>query len=132
MTSFILDANIWVSIILNGNISILVEKVKGKRIELFSCKNLFTELEDVLNRPKIKKRLELTVEEYLLLFEIITSHKEIVLRNKICTDPKDDYLFDLLESTDSDFLVTGDKGVLALKNDFQQIISFNQFLQMIL
>lgn len=79
------------------------------------------ELAEVLNREKFDKyvthdeRMRFLVS-FLKVAEIIEINETIT----VCRDPKDDKLLELAVSGNADFLVTGDKDLLAL-NPFLEV-----------
>jgi uncharacterized protein len=54
-----------------------------------------------------------SVKELIELLEVIAEKVEISSIHFICRDPKDNFLLDLIDISNADFLVTGDKDLLA-------------------
>jgi uncharacterized protein len=76
---------------------------------------LLLEIEVVTKREKLKKYFpENSVAELLELLETIGENFEIKPLNSLSRDPKDNFLLDLIEFSEADFLVTGDKDLLEL------------------
>jgi len=70
----------------------------------------------VTRREKIKKYFpEESVQELIALLETISKNFQITPKNTISRDLKDDFLLDLIEFSNADYLVTGDKDLLDLK-----------------
>lgn len=131
---FVLDVNIWVSIILGKQTAWLVNVIENFKIEIVSSIELYSELKDVLNRPKFKK--------YVTPFDI---NEALVLHTKLCkqfknikivptfTDSDDDYLLALAIKAKATYIVTGDKLILNTHiGNVITIISFSQFKSMLI
>lgn len=113
-TSVVLDTNIWISYIISGNLRELTAQILTYRLQVFACKDLYAELEDVLNRQKIKKLLTYPVSDYLRLVQKLTTDFDIQPTFTGAPDPQDNFLFDLALQSESSLLVTGDKRLLAV------------------
>lgn len=114
----ILDTNVLISAIFfeTGNeANILDEAVKG-RVTLLSSLDALQELRETLAAPKFK----LTPLEISNIFQLIVSISEIVLAPPSaevkCRDPDDQKFLDCAKRGDADFLVTGDRDLLEIKN----------------
>ncbi|WP_209329503.1 putative toxin-antitoxin system toxin component, PIN family [Lunatimonas salinarum] len=112
--SVVLDTNIWISYIISGNLRELTAQKLTYRLQVFACKDLYAELEDVLNRQKIKKLLTYPVSDYLRLVQKLTTDFDIQSTFTGAPDPQDNFLFDLALQSESSLLVTGDKRLLAV------------------
>lgn len=125
----VLDVNIWVTFFIKNKMEQLVGHILDKQIVILTSPYLITELETVLARPKFASVLNAPVVEY------INFHVRL---SKVCVttplfqespDPEDNYLFDLAVQYSADYLVTGDKNLLALKRvDDIQIITLDTFI----
>lgn len=69
-----------------------------------------------------------SVNELIELLETIAEKVEIEPKHFISRDPKDNFLLDLIDYSNADFLVTGDKDLLDL-NPFKtaQILKPSEF-----
>jgi putative PIN family toxin of toxin-antitoxin system len=68
----------------------------------------------VTARPKLKKYFpKESVTELIELLETIAERVEVKSTHFISRDPKDNFLFDLIDAAKADYLVTGDKDLLA-------------------
>lgn len=108
----ILDCNIWVTLTINGQFD-FIANLFDKDIIIASCDNLKREIENVLNRPKIKRYV--SDEQILKMVELHNLATTFFKPGKILPvtkDPLDDYLFALALTSKTDFLVTGDKLLL--------------------
>ncbi|OYQ64371.1 putative toxin-antitoxin system toxin component, PIN family [Pseudanabaena sp. SR411] len=129
----VIDTNIWISFLIGKTLSGLSEAIiSGQVIVLFS-NDLFSELIEVLNRPKFKKYFSASAIEELiaLLYEKIELI-EIINHFNDCRDLKDNFLLDLAVSGHAHYLVTGDADLLIL-NPFHgvEIISYQAFQNVI-
>ena len=69
------------------------------------------ELKEVLSRSKFKK-YGINVDFTILFYNELTKFHRTKALFKDCSDPKDNFLFDLAIQGNADFLVSGDKKVL--------------------
>jgi len=105
----------------------LVNVIYKNDLNIFTNSSLIAELEDVLNRPKIKKYIKVPVSE------LMDFHRELCIFHKTkpiylgSPDPKDNFLFDLATQTHSKYVVTGDKIILAQKSSTFKFITKSQF-----
>ncbi|WP_245546872.1 putative toxin-antitoxin system toxin component, PIN family [Pseudopedobacter saltans] len=75
---------------------------------------LLTELKTVTSREKLKKYFpKNSVKELIELLVAIAENIEIKPTHFINRDPKDNFLLDLVDFSKADYLVTGDKDLLA-------------------
>jgi len=111
--NIVLDTNIWVSYFMAGQHVVLVNIIYKNDLNIFTNSTLIAELEDVLNRSKIKKYIKVPISE------LIDFHRDLCIFHKTKSiylgspDPKDNFLFDLATQTHSKYVVTGDKIILA-------------------
>lgn len=54
----IIDTNLWISFTIGKRLSSLKSLLKNKRIEIYVCKELLSEYEDVVQRPKLEKYIK--------------------------------------------------------------------------
>ena len=97
-------------------------------IILFSD-GLFSELIEVLNRPKFKKYFsESAIQNVISLLNEKVELIEINFHFDNCRDKKDNFILDLAVSGNANYLVTGDSDLLIL-NPFEnvEIISYQYF-----
>ncbi|MBI3210326.1 MAG: putative toxin-antitoxin system toxin component, PIN family [Candidatus Solibacter usitatus] len=114
----ILDTNVLVSALLSssGAPAKLLDAWERKTITLVSCDALIAELRDVLSRPFFQARVRSSVAELLAAglrdFSLFCGE---LPAGPVAPDPKDSFLLALAEPGEAEFLVTGDKELLALK-----------------
>ena len=85
----------------------------------------------VIKRPKFRRFF--TQEDTENLIETIQEYAEFVeVKSKIevCRDEKDNFLLSLSKDSQTDFLITGDKDLLDLKQfESTKIITMTEFLE---
>lgn len=117
----VFDNNVLVSAVLLGGVPRnAFDKLLDTGTILVSVPVLL-ELAEVLNREKFDKYV--THDErmrFLVSFLKVAEIIEISETITVCRDPKDDKLLELAVSGNADFLVTGDKDLLAL-NPFREV-----------
>ena len=73
----VLDANIYISLVLGKKLDELVKWRKDDGIEIHTCPELKVELEDVLSRARVKKYLTEPVSDYIRFIQSITKETTI-------------------------------------------------------
>jgi uncharacterized protein len=115
----ILDTNIVLSAMLPplGTPAQLLDAWERKAFTLVCCDALIAELRSVVTRPFFSTRLRNSAVELLAAglrdFSFFCNQ---LPSGPVAPDPKDSYLLAMAEASHADFLVTGDKELLSLKN----------------
>jgi len=130
----IVDSNIWISFLIGKNLKGLQAHIDSQFIKIVTCDEQFHELSEVFKRPKIMRYF--SQEQVIAFFELLDESSEnltIVTHTGICRDSKDNYLASLAIDSKADYLVTGDKDLLELKqvggtiilkfSDFENILT---------
>jgi putative PIN family toxin of toxin-antitoxin system len=129
----ILDTNILVSVAISKRMrERLTKTLIDPGITIIANNELLEELQQVLQRPKMKRYLtNEQIESFLVFLGQRVEIVEVTSIVEVCRDPKDDYLLGLCKDGQVDYLISGDQDVLALKQ-FEQtkILTFSQFLIM--
>ena len=110
----VFDVNIWISYFLTGKSEEIIDMVENNDVLFYRSAQLMSELQEVINRPKFAKYFPTGTTEYILFVELLAEHFSTRAVFNQCPDPKDNYLFDLAYQSYSDYLVSGDKKVLAV------------------
>jgi len=110
----VFDVNIWLSYFITGKTNKIIELIKNNDVFFYRSEELMSELKDVINRPKFSKYFPNGTQEYIVFVERFSKLFLTQAIFDLCLDPKDNYLFDLAYQSNSDFLVSGDKKVLAV------------------
>ena len=128
----VLDCNIWITLTINSQIDFIAELSDNGNL-IASCLELKHELETVLKRPKLAKFVTPeTVEKVISMHNLVATNYKIGKIRSVVTDLKDNYLFALASKSKADYLVTGDKLVLAVgRYKKVRIISLADFKQLI-
>ncbi|MDR2449199.1 MAG: putative toxin-antitoxin system toxin component, PIN family [Prevotellaceae bacterium] len=110
----VFDVNIWISYFIAGKSEEIVDMVENNDVFFYRSAQLMRELKEVINRPKFAKYFPNGTVGYVLFVEQLAEHFSTYALFNQCADPKDNYLFDLAYQSHSDYLVSGDKRVLAV------------------
>lgn len=109
----IFDTNVWISFLIGKRLSFLKNLVADKQIIIIVSKILLEELAEVTSRERIKKYFPKDkVDELFALLDIIAEKVQTYPTHFICSDPKDNFLLDLIDYSRADYLITGDKDLL--------------------
>ena len=110
----VFDVNIWLSYFISGKSEKIIDMIENNDVFFYRSTELISELKEVINRPKFTKYFPNGTREYVLFVEQVAEFFHTQAIFKQCPDPKDNYLFDLAYQSHSNFLVSGDKIVLAV------------------
>lgn len=129
----IFDNNIWISYAIGKHLNDIPNILKRLDIELFACAELFAEFNNAVQYPKLVKILR--PERVVETFELMNARALLVAiaeRTADFSDAKDNYLLDLCDTVLADYLVTGDKPLLALGQHHQtRIVTYRAFCEML-
>lgn len=111
----IFDTNVWISFLIGKRLAKIKQHISDRQLTIVTTEQLLTELKIVTGRKKLKKYFPKDrVKELIVLLETIAEKVEIKPTHFINRDPKDNFLLDLIDFSQADFLVTGDKDLLEL------------------
>ena len=105
--------------------------ITGDFISILSPE-MFEELQDVLRRPKIAA---IIFDPENLRLPYMRSSADIVFPSQtlnVCCDPHDNMFFEAAVAGRADFIVSGDKAVLAVKMEHIRVIKPAQFMQLLI
>ena len=130
----ILDCNIWISFLIGHQASLMQRILTDSRIDVLTWEELLNEIQEVSERPKIRSHVsDEELEEFFRIIYAfgkmvnITTNSEAIIR-----DPKDLYLLSFAESTEADYIVSGDADLLELKqHKLTKMISLEEFRTML-
>jgi hypothetical protein len=115
----IFDTNVWISFLIGKRLSFIKNYISNGQITIVTTEQLLKEIKEVTSRKRLKKYFpKESVIELLELLETIAEKVEIVPTHFINSDPKDNFLLDLIDFSQADYLVTGDKDLL-IHNTFK-------------
>jgi putative PIN family toxin of toxin-antitoxin system len=127
----ILDSNIWISFAIGKRLHELEYVFNRSDIYIYTCYQLFLEVNTTLRKPKLQKYVSPKRRNVLLEYMAICPMETIDAQTTRCRDPKDNFLLNLAQTVQADFLITGDNDLLVLKQHFSTvIISFNDFISL--
>ncbi|MCM0041171.1 MAG: putative toxin-antitoxin system toxin component, PIN family [Algoriphagus sp.] len=134
MTRVILDTNLWISYFLRSGNSPLSSLIEHEQLIFLWSEELVEELIRVSQRDKFRKYIP--IDQLNSFLGQLQSKSELVNVQsavKLCRDPADDFLLSLAKDGTADFLITGDKDLLALSQIFStQILTLSTFIEQIL
>jgi len=110
----VFDVNIWLSYFISGASEKIIDMIENNAVFFYRSAELLSELKEVINRPKFAKYFSNGTAAYIEFVELVAEFFHTQPLFNRCPDPKDNYLFDLAYQSHSDFLVSGDKTVLAV------------------
>lgn len=127
-----LDTNIWISFSIGKKLDKLKEIFLNDKIVIFICPEIIEEYLRITVSKKIAKYLsQQRILDTLDLMETFTKSKDVLSRKQIARDPKDDFLLSFAKENKLDFLITGDKDLLVIKNYHStRILTFKEFSEM--
>jgi putative PIN family toxin of toxin-antitoxin system len=130
----VVDANIWISALLNSNNALeVVHLLEKDQYRLICAEALISELAEVLERPKFQARIQPGRKDSLV--DLVREKAQFVelpasVQN-VCRDPKDEVYIVCAVVAQADFLVSGDKDLLDLnEHEGVKIISLQSFVQL--
>ena len=137
MLKVVLDTNTIISAFFwKGNEHDLFKKIEEKKIELYLSKEILDEIDEVLDRPKFKEVIEnarLTKDQ--ILNKIISISRLVFgpkLKINACRDPKDNKFLECGVIGKVDYIVSGDKDLLSIKEYKNiRIITSKDFLKIV-
>jgi len=109
----VFDTNIWVSYMITAQYGEL-ETMLANNVNFLRSAPSLAELQEVLSRKKFQK-YNIDVDKTIAFYVNLTEFCETKPLFKDCSDPKDNFLFDLAIQGKAKFLVSGDKKVLETK-----------------
>ncbi len=113
----IIDTNLWISFIISHKLNLFDTLLFTKDIRLLFSIELIAEIESTITKPKLKKYfINNPLEEMFSVFDSFIDLTEVKSVVTICRDPKDNFLLALAKDGKANYLLTGDKDLLDLKN----------------
>ena len=112
----VVDTGVFVSALWspNGFTADLLTQLLAKHEVLVSTA-LLDEIADVLRRPKFAQRVSIqTATAFRQLLYQYSTEIEVTSELTVCADPDDDILFELATDGQADYIISGDRKVLAL------------------
>lgn len=115
----VVDTNILVRAVIRptGTVGPVLMRLRQGDYTLLYAQLLLEELVDVLNRPRIRDKYQLTDEDIQSVIGLILLRGEAVLsqeRITACRDPRDDRFLEAAVAGEADVIVSGDDDLLVL------------------
>ena len=129
------DTNLWISFMIGKQLSSLADVLNSTEVKVYVCAPLLNEIRMVLERPKFDSLIsEETRSSFFQMVDDVCYWTEISVRAESpIRDIKDLYLLSMAESVPVDYIVSGDKDLLVLKNHAGiPIICYNEFVERVL
>ena len=94
----------------------LKELIVNEKVKIITTDQLLKEIQLVTARDKLKKYFDQDrVSELISLINILADKVKIKEIEKVCRDPKDDFLLALSKESRANYLITGDKDLIDIK-----------------
>jgi putative PIN family toxin of toxin-antitoxin system len=129
----VIDPGVLISALLSpkGAPAAIVRALAERQYRLIVSPNLLHELQQVLLRRKFRKYCSVT--EALNFVADLRSISDLVFdpvrEGPLTPDPGDDYLIALVRVADADFLVSGDRGLLSMRESEPRLLTPREFVQ---
>lgn len=129
-TSIILDTNWYISYLIKSSDSRLTTILNEEDINIISSDKLIEELRSKIHSKKFRKYFSIVeAEQFIELLKEVTLLYNPTSSIEICRDPKDNFLLAPAKDSKADFLITGDKDLLVLKQfENTSIITLTDFV----
>ena len=116
MLRAVIDTNVWVSALLNpkGYPALVLDAFRHGRFEPILSSPLIDELIDVLSRPRVVKKYEISTDEAAAYAALIIERSKVVSLPgilQLCRDPRDDAVLETALVGRADCLVSRDDDV---------------------
>lgn len=125
----IIDTNIWIGFLIGKELHNLKDLIVNEKVKIITADQLINEIKLVTSRDKLKKYFDQDkVSDLISLLDIVADRVKIKKIDKLCRDPKDDFLLALAKEGQVNYLITGDKDLLDLKvYGSTKIVTIQQF-----
>lgn len=126
----IIDTNIWISFLIGKTLKELQKLIDNPDIEIIITEDIISEIKETFERKHLDKYFK--DDKFSNFWDYLEKLSlEIAIDNipQICRDEDDNYLLALAEKTNCNFIITGDKDLLVLKQ-YQDtfIVRFRDFM----
>ncbi len=112
----IVDTNLWIAFLITKDFKKLDTKIKSGGVKILFSVELMEEFLAVAERPKFKKYFDKDdLAQLVDLFDVYGEVVDVKSKVDVCRDPKDNFLLALAKDSKANFLLTGDKDILALR-----------------
>jgi putative PIN family toxin of toxin-antitoxin system len=102
---------------------------KLDKIEIYYSSQTFNELLETIKMSKIQDKLNKNTSRFLADYKFLAKKAVVSITVDICRDPKDNKFLELSKTVKADYLITGDKDLLDLKEfEGTKILKPSEFL----
>ncbi|WP_026452314.1 putative toxin-antitoxin system toxin component, PIN family [Aequorivita capsosiphonis] len=126
----IVDTNLWISFLITKEYQAFKNLIISNDIILLFSERSIQEFFEVTHRPHFRKLFP--IEEINILFAVFKVYGTWIMPTsniKICRDTKDNFLLNLAVDGKADYLITGDKDLLVLKEiENTKILTYADFI----
>lgn len=131
VSRIVLDTNLWISFLISKDFTKLDDLLFSNKCILIFSEELLQEFLMVAKRPKFRRFFSQNdIEELIETIEEYSEFIDVKTELNVCRDPKDNFLLSLSQEGQADYLLTGDKDLLALNNfGSTTIITISDFLK---
>ena len=132
-SEIIIDTNIWISFLIGKELQDLKDLIVSEKVKVITTDQLINEIKLVTSRDKLKKYFNQDkVSDLISLLDILADKVKIKKIDKVCRDPKDDFILALSKESRANYLITGDKDLLEIKvYGRTKIVTVKQFKEKI-
>ena len=125
----IIDTNLFISFLIGKRLKCLKDQITNFKIRLIFSEQIIQEIILVTQRPQLAKYFSPgNIKELITLIYSIGDNIKITEEPEICRDPKDNFLLEMCDKGNVNYLVTGDNDLLILKKyKHTKIISYKEF-----
>lgn len=117
----VVETNVLISFLIGKSLSGFLDKVLQQKVKVFSSSKQMIEIASVLRREKFQKYfIEQDIKEFLALLFQTFHYVKPTRKIKACRDAKDNYILEIADEGDVDYIITGDDDLLVL-NPFKEI-----------
>lgn len=110
----IIDTNVWISLLIGQKLKNIIHLFSTQKLQIIIGDELVNELLDVTSRLKFEKYFKPNqIQELIELLTAISLKFNPKVKQTNYRDEKDNFLLDLIDASKADFLITGDKDLLA-------------------
>jgi uncharacterized protein len=115
----VIDTNVWLSALLwGGQPNLIIKLIEKQQIQAISSENILMELTEILQKPKLQKRLDqlqLSADEVVIIAKRLMTMvviEEVIIPE--LRDPKDQMVLATAIAGDVQVVISGDKDLLVL------------------
>ena len=120
--AIVIDTNVYISALGFDNILLKLLNIcfESELIQIYISDQIYNEIEEVFFRESFNKKVKNSLSkesklEFLQNLKLLTVNTKTDQKITICRDPKDNKFLELAKTVKADYLITGDKDLLDLK-----------------